>query len=148
MEREVMKIKINKWVDLDGKVGDFNLRANSTQLIVYNSNLYVSQLLTNTCSKEVSLAWLKAFGFDVEFETQIKLTDREFYQLKVIPYGWIARNQDGDLNWFEVKPDKFKGVWTIGCKQGVCELFNDMFEFITFEASPLRVVELFDLERG
>lgn len=96
------KIFIREWEDLDLQTGDFNLRVHTNgSMCIYNSNIFVSQLYIKGCSREVTLAWLKSFGFDVEFTI-----------LKSCPFcGSTARITDGG---FDGKH------FFIGCQAGDC----------------------------
>lgn len=59
---------------------------------------------------------------------------------------WIARDEDGDLNLFDVKPQKFKPdhysmVWTVhaGGYINQMNLDKSLFPSVTFETSPQQV---------
>ncbi|MCI8284276.1 MAG: hypothetical protein HFE90_03270 [Firmicutes bacterium] len=76
-----------------------------------------------------------------EITENFKLTNQEREFCKVIGHGYIARDQDGILNWHESQPIKFENLWIRGIN--VCELHGDIFKFIKWEdAEPWSVEEL------
>ena len=76
-----------------------------------------------------------------EITENFKLTNQEREFCKVIGHGYIARDQDGILNWHESQPIKFENLWIRGIN--VCGLHGDIFKFIKWEdAEPWSVEEL------
>ena len=87
-----------------------------------------------------------------EYREPIKLTKREWYFLTLVGNGYIARDGDEDLMWYEEKPyrdyNHEKQFWDT--KGEYNEFYglnlNQMFPFITWESEPWSVEDLLKLE--
>lgn len=78
-------------------------------------------------------------GKITRFEVKaVKLTDKEKAFCEVVGYGYIARDQNGALNWHERQPIKIGNEWLRS--DNVCKLHDDLFSFIKWEdAEPWSV---------
>lgn len=89
------------------------------------------------------LKWLVS-----ENEEPIKLNRLEYEILKFGQFGYIARDEDGNLFAFSLKPEKVKDIWDCNIKKNVTysrdlTLFNELFDFIKWEdAEPTSVKEV------
>ena len=69
------------------------------------------------------------------------LTYQERAFCEVTKHGYIARDQNGILNWHESQPIKFEKEWIKG--MDTCRLCGDIFNFIKWEdAEPWNVEKL------
>lgn len=89
------------------------------------------------------LKWLVS-----ENKEPIKLNRLEYEILKFGQFGYIARDEDGNLFAFSLKPEKVKDSWDCDIKKNVTysrdlTLFNELFDFIKWEdAEPTSVKEV------
>nr|DAI24440.1 MAG TPA: hypothetical protein [Bacteriophage sp.] len=83
-----------------------------------------------------------------ENKEPIKLNRLEYEILKFGQFGYIARDEDGNLFAFSLKPEKVKDIWDCNIKKNVTysrdlTLFNELFDFIKWEdAEPTSVKEV------
>lgn len=83
-----------------------------------------------------------------ENKEPIKLNRLEYEILKFGQFGYIARDEDGNLFAFSLKPEKVKDIWDCDIKKNVTysrdlTLFNELFDFIKWEdAEPTSVKEV------
>lgn len=61
-----------------------------------------------------------------------KLTLEEKVILSVLPkeFEWIARDEDGELAIYDIKPYKNRGCWASNSSAYDLDLFNHLFQFI------------------
>ena len=79
-----------------------------------------------------------------EYKPEPVLTAREKGFVECIEDGWLARDKDNELNWYEIEPrkDGFNGWWDEHVS-GATEINKDFFPFITWEdEEPWSVKEL------
>lgn len=69
-----------------------------------------------------------------EYKPEPVLTAREMGFVECIENGWLARDKDNELNWYEIEPrkDGFNGWWDEHVA-GATEINKDFFPFITWE---------------
>jgi len=117
-------IKISKWKDLDEVENEkYKIVSGSNYLYISNNghpNYYVSYLVTDALSKQVTLDWLRSFGFNVEFVKTIKLTRGEkeildalvllgfTYFYRTLLGTLIAKNND--MKYIEIKNGVFQFI--------------------------------------
>lgn len=81
-----------------------------------------------------------------EYKPEPVLTEREKHFVEFAQVGWLARDEDGSLYWYELKPtkDSLEDSWDIfGEHTELGLLAVAMFPFITWEdESPWSVEEL------
>lgn len=83
-----------------------------------------------------------------ENKEPIKLNRLEYEILKFIEFGYIARDENGDLFTFWVKPKKVDDIWDCDIKNNThyshdLTLFNKLFDFIKWEdAEPTLIQEV------
>lgn len=70
-----------------------------------------------------------------EYKPEPVLTQREKGFVECIGGGWIARNKDGDLIWFEGQPERshYENIWTEDIDYDQTQLCAMYFPFITWE---------------
>ena len=81
-----------------------------------------------------------------EYKPEPVLTAREKHFVEFAQEGWLARDDDGDLWWYRLKPEKKKENWSVGSVaysfKGILD-FEQHFRFITWEdEEPWAVEEL------
>lgn len=85
-----------------------------------------------------------------EHVEKINLTKRERAFCELIEKGWVGRDPDGSLHWYESKPEKFRERWVLNI--GISSILNLKtlnldFEFIKWEdKEPWSVEDLLKLE--
>lgn len=90
--------------------------------------------------KECRLEWLKR-----EHKEKIKLSDAERVILENLDksYEWIAKDEDGNLYIYELKPYKGSGDWCDLKNEQELSAFNHLFQFIKWEdEAPYNIEEL------
>ena len=94
----------------------------------------------NTCSKE-RLLWLMA-----EYKPEITLTAREKHFVECMQTGWLARDIDNDLCYYQSKPHKCNDDYWDDKElfmDMTVEVFDGMFNFIKWEdEEPWSVADL------
>lgn len=77
-----------------------------------------------------------------------KLTKKERLMCEILESGWIARDYNGSLFYFEEEPWKVFRIWMIEHGNTIkLTLFNTLFSFIKWEDdAPWTVEELLKLE--
>ena len=92
-----------------------------------------------------SIEWLYK-----EHVEKLNLTKRERAFCELIEKGWVGRDPDGSLHWYESKPEKFRERWVLNI--GISSILNLKilnldFEFIKWEDSePWAISDLLKLE--
>ena len=85
------------------------------------------------------LLWLMA-----EHKEEPMLTKREYYLVQLLPDGWVARDSDSILYWYDTNPKKVSDSWDNGI--GNCEeltWLGPALEFIHWDnTGPWSVEEL------
>ena len=81
-----------------------------------------------------------------EYKPEPVLTAREKHFVEFAQEGWLARDGDGELWWYKLKPEKKKESWSVGSVtysfKGILN-FEQHFRFITWEdEEPWSVEEL------
>lgn len=74
-----------------------------------------------------------------------KLTLEEKVILSVLPkeYEWIAREEDGELAIYDIKPYKNRGCWASNSSAYDLDLFNHLFQFIQWtDEEPVHIPTL------
>lgn len=119
--------------------GGFALKNNK---IVPCGNLTCLECSFNygSCTKATVL-WLMS-----EYKPEPVLTQREKHFVEFMQTGYIARDEDGRLDWYEQKPWKDTNSWYLDGGEHVklrALCANDYFPFITWEdEEPWAVEEL------
>lgn len=96
------------------------------------------------CGKKF-LQWLNE-----EYEEKPKLTDDEKVILRNIKpdYKYIARDKDGDIYAYQIKPSKNNETWVDGRFHINIRAFNHLFQFIKWEdEEPYSIEELLKEEQ-
>lgn len=79
-----------------------------------------------------------------EYKPEPVLTAREKHFVEFAQEGWLARDDDGELWWYKLKPEKKKEHWSIGpvtySFKGILD-FEQHFRFITWEDEEPWAVE-------
>lgn len=85
------------------------------------------------------LRWLMA-----EHKEEPTLTQRDYHLAQLLPDGWVARDSDSILYWYDTKPKKVSDFWDNGI--GDCEeltWLGYVLEFIHWDdAEPWSVEDL------
>lgn len=73
-----------------------------------------------------------------EYNEPIRLNRLEYEILKFIEFGYIARDEEGDLFSFWYKPKKYHDIWDCDVPKNQnyshnLTLFNELFKFIRWE---------------
>ena len=69
-----------------------------------------------------------------EYKAEPVLTQREKGFVECVDDGWIARDKDDYLHWFEEKPTKGEDWWEYCCNESSCAMLRERyFPFITWE---------------
>lgn len=55
------------------------------------------------------------------------------------PDGWIARDNDGELYLYTIKPERFHKIWTCNSSDRYCQLPKRRFPKITWDSKPLPI---------
>jgi hypothetical protein len=121
-EKEVIKIK--KWKDLDGVENDKYM----LQVREFSENIYVvggeskwdKSQIDRICGRETVFNYLKVFGFEVEFEEQIRISKELYYLCLAYPNSWVAVDEDSKKYIYNEKPARFAGFWS---RHSSCEWF-------------------------
>ena len=89
--------------------------------------------------RRLQVEWLMS-----EYKPEPVLTAREKGFVECMDYGWIARDKDDYLHWFEETPTKGENWWECCCNEsGWAALRELYFPFITWEdEEPWSVEEL------
>lgn len=96
---------------------------------------------------DIKIAKIQDFVFPDQPKAP-KLTKRERAFCELIPDGYIARDGDADLYWYETKPWKADGMWHCIDESITLEVFDEIpFMFIEWEDDePWAVSSLLELE--
>ena len=142
-------MKISKWEELDG------IESGKYQVSKYYDSIGIREITEDTdcvdicftaTSKEKTLAILKVFGFDIEFEEAPKLSKREWHLVNFLEEcWWIARDESKYLYAHEIRPSKSNGEWGSLARHDFIELPDVLFPFITPDRA-WSVKELRELE--
>lgn len=88
-----------------------------------------------------------------EYTEMPKLTNNEFRVCELLEYGWIARDKNNQLHWYNKHPKKMKRIWMSNdmndstCLECVSIFSNVKFDFIQWEdENPWAIEELLKLE--
>jgi len=154
-------MKIKKWQELDLVKNsqyriDFNFlneeKFKTIQIRRISDNYFITEIRHNQVPTETVISFLKTFGFDIEFEEPIRLTEKEWHQVRVFDDGCFARGKYGELEWFACAPIREDGYWypdpeVIEEARGNCSLPNELFKFITWESGFYPIECLRKLEK-
>lgn len=89
------------------------------------------------------LLWL----YDEYIEPKPKLTKREWHFLNYVTTGWIARDVEGAVCWFNEEPYRDVDVWDVRYAAECIELDSKLFPFIKWDNEELwKVKDLLKLE--
>lgn len=110
------------------------------------------EMLCNEClfnpknvAYETSCNAVKSKWLVSENKEPIRLSRLEYEILKFIEFGYIARDEDGNLFKFWYKPKKDNDIWDCDVKKNQnyshdLTLFNELFKFIKWEdAEPTSI---------
>ncbi|MCK9482500.1 MAG: hypothetical protein M0R38_12230 [Bacteroidia bacterium] len=155
-------MKISKWIELDGKHkikswDELDCKYNKDfQILVLGNSLRIRAPIDDwsreivsidlyVVGKDKTLAILKLFGFDIEFEETPKLSKKEWHGVNWLSDNWwIAR--DMFLFAFQSEPIKRETGYVCGrANDDYIKLPNDLFPFITPDRA-WSVKELRELE--
>jgi hypothetical protein len=141
-------MRIRKWEDLDGIWSDYRIAVEGYVITIVHKSCLENEftsMMRMEADKEIILAWLKLFGFDIEFPEQ-KLNKRERNFCEYVETGWTAKDKYGSVNWCPEKPKKHDGhFWSGGAE--FCTILPDLFQFIQWEdEEPYSVEEMLKWE--
>lgn len=107
-------------------------------------SLYCNEcMLDGGCRDNNLIKWLMS-----EHKVKPTITARERHFLEFVETGWLARDDDSALWWFEKRPEKRGTLWDEVCSYfHVGEIVKNIFPFIKWEdEEPWSVEELLKLE--
>lgn len=95
------------------------------------------------CSQSDAIKWLMS-----EHKDKPTITARERHFLEFVKTGWIVKDKNGDVWWFEEQPVKMAEIWdTFGSSSNITGLVKDTLTFIAWDdKEPWSVEELLKLE--
>ena len=134
-------MKVTNWAELDGienamygiEVANPGIVQLSTLQIRKLNDIYVSEIRHANASNYVVSAWLKLFGFDIEFKQAPKVTKRDLHCIDYIEdFGakWIARDCNGDAWGYANKPKCWDGYWGEDNNRAISHIDDGYLAFI------------------
>lgn len=152
-------IKISAWSELDGKENDtYKIRMMNdfiTIIVEYDDYKHgdkwdrVGDLNFNYFCEHETLAWLKLFGFLVEFTSPQRLTKAEYHHVRVFDGGWIARDSCGEIHWYSDLPirNEEDRQWVFSKGKYLCfTIIPELFRFIEWQDEPVAISDLLEME--
>lgn len=121
--------------------------ANGKLAKCHETNCSDCDFATMRCVRE-KIKWLMS-----EYKPEPVLTEREKHFVELIREGWIARDENGELWWYDAKPKKREHRWNTGRQayrfnKWIFD-FEQCFRFITWEGEePWAVSDLRKLKVG
>lgn len=142
-----MNIKIKDWKELDEVKNDKYviteqcIRDNSISICNAEEYGWLCRIDVVDTPEDIILKVLSAYGFDVEIEKPIVLTEREWHLVNYLPLNWwIARDKTRDsLNAYSIYPERTDKFWR--STDSIIEIDTDCFPFITWESGKAWSVE-------
>lgn len=107
-------------------------------------SLYCNEcMFSKRCTNNNLIKWLMS-----EHKDKPTITARERHLLEFVETGWIAKDSNGDVWWFEEQPRKVTAMWdTSGSSCHITGLVKDALTFIEWDdKEPWSVEELLKLE--
>lgn len=107
-------------------------------------SLYCNECMINgRCNDNNLIKWLMQ-----EHKDKPTITARERHFLEFVETGWIVKDKNGDVWWFEEQPVKMAEIWDIfGSSSNITGLVKDTLTFIEWDdKEPWSVEELLKLE--
>jgi len=126
---------------------------NSDSLCCYLAQMVTKKGDKNNCSRKNTTSCRQCLKLSLmelleEYKEPIKLTQFEYEYLKfakAVEYNFIARDEDGRLFLYSIKPWKAENYWDY--EDRTTPVFAELFKFVKWEnESPMLIEELLKCE--
>lgn len=136
-----MKIKIKRLKDLNRVENEnYSLIVMDSINMIYVHSLFYERIAGTIYydTNDEILSVLKSYGFDVEFDNDVKLTKAEWHMLNYLKIQhkmkYLCRNKDSSIFAFTKKPTKTNEKWT----GSLCySIYFELFPVVKWEDSKI-----------
>lgn len=129
-------------------VGEHGTLLDSEGTLMQTLNSYDERLRANNGMKTVDIVAVYELN-EVWKREELTITEDEKAILRSLPgnYKWIARDNNGKLCIYWLKPKKFLKTWSDECSFEYLNLFNHLFKMVSWEDDePWNIEDLLKLD--